>query len=203
MKRMFDKKPCKDSEVSENISTLESIVKEKDTVKQRIEEEERAFFEKKKEYEMQMIKFEKEEISKRQQEVDEKILNLEEHKRKNELVEETVEEQIKFLSTKLKEYKTNHRSSEEELETEISNLRETISEVHKSMLERSSGLSEDDIDPSAPQMRQWAWNKANGNQSVLNSSLTDFLESSLHIASGNGLASLTSDSDVLTTEVER
>ena len=71
------------------------------------------------------------------------------------------------------------------------------------MLERSSGLSEDDIDPSAPQMRQWAWNKANGNQSVLNSSLTDFLESSLHIASGNGLASLTSDSDVLTTEVER
>merc|ERR1712051_873266 len=112
-------------------------------VKQKLEDEEKEFLEKKREFEKKMIEFEKEEICKRQLEVKKKEEILEELKKKNRMVENTVVEQIKFLSNKLEDFRSTHRSSEKELESEISDLNRLIAEVRAQMLERSK--PEDDL----------------------------------------------------------
>merc|ERR1712079_688256 len=52
-------------------STLDRIVKDKEGVKKRLEEEEKSFMGKKREYERKMIEFEKQEVSRREQETNE------------------------------------------------------------------------------------------------------------------------------------
>jgi len=153
MKRLFDKKSKKEPE-PEIGNTLDRIVKDKEGVKKRLAEEEKEFLQKKRDYERKMIEFEKQEVTRRQQEVEEKKEGLAEHQRKNLMIQDKVQEQIKVLNMKLEEYRINHRASEAELENEISQLNDTIAEVQNSLSERIEAYGEDVLSPSAPRMSQ-------------------------------------------------
>jgi len=164
MKRLFDKKNKKEPE-PEIGNTLDRIVKDKEGIKKRLDAEEKEFLQKKRDYERKMIEFEKQEVARRQQEVEEKRENLAEHQRKNLLIQDAVQEQIKVLNMKLEEYRINHRSSEAELETEISNLNDTIAEVQNSLSERMEAHGEDVLNPSAPRMSQDSFDSFKGTRS--------------------------------------
>ena len=59
MKRLFNTRKKTEEEVGEQGNTLDRIVKDKEGVKKRLEEEEKSFMNKKREYERKMIDFEK------------------------------------------------------------------------------------------------------------------------------------------------
>jgi len=160
MKRLFDKKSKKEPEPEIGTNTIDRIVKDKEGVKKRLEEEEKEFLQKKRDYERKMIEFEKQEVTRRQQEVEEKKEALSEHQRKNLMIQDKVQEQIKVLNMKLEEYRINHRASEAELETEISQLNDTIAEVQNSLSERIEAYGEDVLSPSAPRMSQDSFDTA-------------------------------------------
>jgi hypothetical protein len=59
MKRLFNPRKKSEEGTPETPNTLDRIVKDKEGVKKRLEEEEKEFMSKKKEYERKMIEFEK------------------------------------------------------------------------------------------------------------------------------------------------
>lgn len=59
MKRLFNTRKKSEEDVREQGNTLDRIVKDKEGVKKRLEEEEKSFMNKKREYERKMIEFEK------------------------------------------------------------------------------------------------------------------------------------------------
>ena len=59
MKRLFNPRKKSEGETPEPGNTLDRIVKDKEGMKKRLEEEEKSFMSKKKEYERKMIEFEK------------------------------------------------------------------------------------------------------------------------------------------------
>ena len=58
MKRLFNPRKKSEGEAQEPANTLDRIVKDKEGVKKRLEEEEKTFLNKKREYEKKMIDFE-------------------------------------------------------------------------------------------------------------------------------------------------
>ena len=58
MKRLFNPRKKSEGEPQEPANTLDRIVKDKEGVKKRLEEEEKTFLNKKREYEKKMIDFE-------------------------------------------------------------------------------------------------------------------------------------------------
>lgn len=58
MKRLFNPRKKSEGETQEPANTLDRIVKDKEGVKKRLEEEEKTFLNKKREYEKKMIDFE-------------------------------------------------------------------------------------------------------------------------------------------------
>ena len=69
------------------------------------------------------------EVRRREQEIAEKNSCLVEAKRKNQLVQDTVQQQIKTLQMKLEEYKTEHKCNETSEENVISSLTDKLAEV--------------------------------------------------------------------------
>ena len=59
MKRLFNPRKKSEGETQEPGNTLDRIVKDKEGVKKRLEEEEKSFMNRKREYEKKMIEFEK------------------------------------------------------------------------------------------------------------------------------------------------
>ena len=59
MKRLFNPRKKSEGETQEPGNTLDRIVKDKEGVKKRLEEEEKSFKNRKREYEKKMIEFEK------------------------------------------------------------------------------------------------------------------------------------------------
>jgi len=119
----------------------------------KLEDEEKEFLLKKREYERKMIDMEKQEVFRREQEIEEKNTEFQELKRKNKLVQEKVEDQIKTLQMKLKEMKTEHQMSEDSTQTEIDSLNDTLGEVQISLKERMDAFGEEreiDLLPTAP-----------------------------------------------------
>lgn len=164
MKRLFDKKSKKEPN-PEIGNTLNRIVKDKEVVKKRLEAEEKEFLQNKRDYERKMIEFEKQEVARRHQEIEEKREALSEHQRKNLLIQDIVEKQIEVLKMKLEEYRINHRSSEAEMETEISNLNDTIAGVQTSLSEHIETHGGDVLNPSAPTMIQDLFDSFKGTRS--------------------------------------
>jgi len=155
MRRFLNPKNQRKSKEEQDVevaSTLERIVKDKEVVKKRLEEEEKEFLNRKRQRERELIEMEKQEVARRQQEVEEKKIELEEHKRKNLLIQDKVQEQMKTLQMKLEEYRVNHRASEAELEKEISALNTVIAEVDSSLSARIEAFGEDVLAPSAPNL---------------------------------------------------
>jgi len=164
MKRLFN--PRKRSEGEPPVepgNTLDRIVKDKEGVQKRLEEEEREFLNKKREAERKMIDFEKQEVRRREQEIAEKNSCLVEAKRKNQLVQDTVQQQIKTLQMKLEEYKTEHKCNETSEENVISSLTDKLAEVQQSLSQRLVVYAEEeDRFPSAPAYGEEAQEGAGG-----------------------------------------
>jgi len=152
MKRLFNprKKSEGEATVAEQGNTLDRIVKDKEGVKKRLEEEEKNFLNKKKDYERKMIEFEKQEVSRREQEIAEKEAALEDMKRKNQMVQDKVQEQIKTLNMKLEELRLEHMTNEASSESIISCLNDKLAEVQRSLNERLLNIEQFDNHPSAP-----------------------------------------------------
>ena len=68
-------------------------------------------------------------MRRREQEIAEKNSCLVEAKRKNQLVQDTVQQQIKTLQMKLEEYKTEHKCNETSEENVIGSLTDKLAEV--------------------------------------------------------------------------
>jgi len=151
MKRLFNTRKKSEEDVREQGNTLDRIVKDKEGVKKRLEEEEKNFLNKKKEYERKMIDFEKQEVSRREQEIEEKKTTLEDMKRKNQLVQDKVQEQIKMLTMKLEELRVEHQTNEASADSIISCLQDKLIQVEQSLTTRVQHLAELESEgPSAP-----------------------------------------------------
>jgi len=151
MKRLFNPRKKSEEGPPDTPNTLDRIVKDKEGVKKRLEEEEKEFMNKKKEYERKMIEFEKQEVIRREQEIAEKKAALDDLKRKNLMVQDKVQEQIKTLHMKLEELKVEHRTNEANTEGIISSLNSKLSEVQRSLSQRMEHFGEDENFPSAPE----------------------------------------------------
>jgi len=151
MKRLFNPRKKSEDSPTETPNTLDRIVKDKEGVKKRLEEEEKEFMSKKREYERKMIEFEKQEVIRREQEIAEKRAALEDLKRKNLMVQDKVQEQIKTLHMKLEELKVEHRSNEANTEGIISSLSSKLTEVQRSLSQRVEDYGDDENYPSAPE----------------------------------------------------
>jgi len=152
MKRLFNprKKSEGEPQGQEPGSTLDRIVKDKEGVKKRLEEEEKSFMNKKREYERKMIEFEKQEVSRREQEITEKKAALDDMKRKNQMIQDKVQEQIKTLNMKLDELRVEHQTNEATGDSVISCLNDKLSEVQRSLNQRVQNFEDEDSFPSAP-----------------------------------------------------
>lgn len=151
MKRLFNPRKKSEGEAPEQPgNTLDRIVKDKEGIKKCLEEEEKTFMNKKREYERKMIDFEKQEVRRREQEIAEKKEALDDMKRKNQMVQDKVQEQIKTLNMKLEELRVEHMTNEATSESIISCLNDKLSEVQRSLNERLLNLEECDQLPSAP-----------------------------------------------------
>jgi len=151
MKRLFNTRKKSEEDVREQGNTLDRIVKDKEGVKKRLEEEEKSFMNKKREYERKMIDFEKQEVSRREQEIAEKKNALEDMKRKNQLVQDKVQEQIKTLTMKLEELRVEHQTNEASADSIISCLQDKLIQVEQSLTSRVQHLAELESEgPSAP-----------------------------------------------------
>lgn len=132
-------------------NTLDRIVKDKEGVKKRLEEEEKSFMNKKREYERKMIDFEKQEVTRREQEIEEKKAGLDDMKRKNQLVQDKVQEQIKTLNMKLEELRVEHQTNEASADSIITCLQDKLLQVEHSLTGRLQNLAElENEGPSAP-----------------------------------------------------
>merc|ERR1719323_1259844 len=140
----------REQETPEPGNTLDRIVKDKEGMKKRLEEEEKSFMSKKKEYERKMIEFEKQEVGRREQEISEKKAALDDMKRKNQMVQDKVQEQIKTLTMKLEELRVEHMTNEASQDSIISCLNDKLSEVQRSLNERLLNFETYDQLPSAP-----------------------------------------------------
>lgn len=150
MKRLFNPRKKSEGETPDPGNTLDRIVKDKEGVKKRLEEEEKSFMSKKKEYERKMIEFEKQEVGRREQEISEKKAALDDMKRKNQMVQDKVQEQIKTLTMKLEELRVEHMTNEASQDSIISCLNDKLSEVQRSLNERLLNFETYDQLPSAP-----------------------------------------------------
>merc|ERR1719320_911382 len=88
-----------------------------------------------------MIEFEKQEVHRREQEIVEKNQELVEMKRKNQMVQDTVLNQIKGLQMKLDELKTEHKCNETSSENVISSLTDKLAEVQQSLAQRTEAFN--------------------------------------------------------------
>lgn len=135
--------------------TLHRIVNAKEEARRRWEEEQELFDRRKREHELKMVEIERAEVTRREEEIRRRNEELDERRRKNRLVQDTVAEQLRSLQMKLEEYKVKHKEDEELLEDDITTLEDKLLEVKSTLEERIRNLQLDDTSkfgspPSAP-----------------------------------------------------
>lgn len=145
MKKLFAGRR-KEEEEDHGGNTLDRLVRGKEGMRKRLEEEERDFLERKKEYTKNIIQFEKQEVERRDKELHEKREQLLEKRRLNQAVQDKFVEQMKLLQIKLEEVREDHARTESSLEAEISALQDKLTEVQSSLADRLAEAAE----PSAP-----------------------------------------------------
>merc|ERR1712029_63374 len=85
-----------------------------------------------------------------EQEIAEKKAALDDMKRKNQMVQDKVQEQIKTLNMKLEELRLEYMTNEASSESIISCLNDKLAEVQRSLNERLLNIEQFDNHPSAP-----------------------------------------------------
>jgi len=135
----------KRSEEEENGNTIDRLVRDKEGVRRKLEEEEKEFILKKKEHVNNLVVLEKQEIERREKELCEKKDELTEKRRLNQTVQDKYLEQMKLLEIKFEEVKEDHTRVESGMEADIAAMEDKLSQVERSLREKLSV-----IEPSAP-----------------------------------------------------
>jgi len=136
----------KRSDEGDQGNTIDRLVRDKEGVKKRLEEEEKSFLERRRDYVNNLVILEKQEITRRQKELEDKRIELTEKKRLNQQVKDKFVEQMKLLEIKLEEVKQDHLRTEGEMEAEIDSLEDKLTEVVTSLQDKLR-----DLEPSAPE----------------------------------------------------
>eukprot|EP00088_Acartia_fossae_P065618 TRINITY_DN8095_c0_g1_i1.p1 TRINITY_DN8095_c0_g1~~TRINITY_DN8095_c0_g1_i1.p1 ORF type:complete len:212 (-),score=62.55 TRINITY_DN8095_c0_g1_i1:440-1075(-) len=155
MKRLFTtglgprRKGSEEDDQVNNANTLDRLLKDKEGVRRRLEEEEKEYISRRKECVTNLIKLEQQEVARREKELSEKKKSLEEKRRLNQQVRDKYVEQMKLLELKFAEVTEEHSRVEEELDTEIKGLEDKLEEVMSSLNDKLS-----EFGPSAPEADQ-------------------------------------------------
>ena len=117
---------------------VDKVVRDKDVQKQKLEEEEAQYMERRKERARKIMQIEKEELSRRETEVSKIQTELDKIKRKNEEVEDELQSRVKALQMELEDMKLENRSKEGVLTRDIDTRMATIQDLR---LVRSGRIS--------------------------------------------------------------
>ena len=117
---------------------VDKVVRDKDVQKQKLEEEEAQYMERRKERARKIMQIEKEELSRRETEVSKIQTELDKIKRKNEEVEDELQSRVKALQMELEDMKLENRSKEGVLSRDIDTRMATIQDLR---LVRSGQIS--------------------------------------------------------------
>jgi len=130
-------------------NTLDKLVRDKEGVRKRLEDEEKEFIIRKREYVTNLIHIEKQEIERRERELDSKTAELQEKRRLNQQVKDKYEEQMRLLQKSFEEVKSEHAKTETEMEADIAILNDKLNQVRLSLQEK---VGEEELaEPSAPE----------------------------------------------------
>ena len=108
---------------------VDKVVRDKDVQKQKLEEEEAQYMERRKERARKIMQIEKEELSRRETEVSKIQTELDKIKRKNEEVEDELQSRVKALQMELEDMKLENRSKEGVLTGDIDTRMATIQDL--------------------------------------------------------------------------
>jgi len=136
-------------EVEEQGNTLDRLLKDKEGVRRKLEEEEKEYIIRRKECVTNLIKLEQQEIARREKELSDKKKSFEDKKRLNQQVRDKYLEQMKLLELKFAEVTEDHSRIETELDTEIKTLEDKLEEVMSSLNDKLT-----EFGPSAPEADQ-------------------------------------------------
>jgi len=136
----------KRSDEGEQGNTIDRLVRDKEGVRKRLEEDEKEFILRRREYVENLVALEKQEVMRREKELEKKRADFVEKKRLNQQVKDKFVEQMKLLEMKLDEVKQDHLRAESEMELEIESLEDKLSEVVSSLQDKMG-----ELEPSAPE----------------------------------------------------
>ena len=108
---------------------VDKVVRDKDVQKQKLEEEEAQYMERRKERARKIMQIEKEELSRRETVVSKIQTELDKIKRKNEEVEDELQSRVKALQMELEDMKLENRSKEGVLTRDIDTRMATIQDL--------------------------------------------------------------------------
>jgi len=143
------RKDHEDKHLEDHGNTLDRLLKDKEGVRKRLEDDEKEYINRRKECVTNLIKLEQQEIARREKELTEKKKSLDEKKRLNQQVRDKYVEQMKLLEQKFAEVTEDHSRLENELDTEIKGLEDKLDEVMGSLNDKLS-----EFGPSAPESDQ-------------------------------------------------
>lgn len=123
--------------------TLHRIVNAKEEAQRKWEADEIEHRRKKRDYEISMIEMEQAEVERRDKEIDKLNALLQDTKRKNQKVQDKVNEQIEILKVKLEEYKVDHKKHESSIEDDIASKNEKKALVQSTLDQRKKALEID------------------------------------------------------------
>jgi len=150
MNRLFSsqKKEKKNSKQNSQEKTIDSVVKDKEAERRRLEEDEKEFMRKKSERERKIIQIEKEELEQREEEVRKRNYNLEEVRRGHRSIEDRLEQRVKELQMELEDRRLDHSSIEQALERDLAGKMEVIRELRDSVKRRMEQFGDIDMSSS-------------------------------------------------------
>lgn len=120
--------------------TLDRIINLKAEEKRKWELEKEEFDRRTREHERHLLEIEQREVERREEEVRKRNDELSDKRRKNRLVQDKMQEQIKTLEQKLLEFKVAHKKEEEDLEDNIKIMEDQLFEVKSDMDKRMRNL---------------------------------------------------------------
>jgi len=120
--------------------TLDRLVCLKAEEKRKWELEKEEFDRRQREHEIHLLEIEHREVERREEEVRKRNDDLADKRRKNRLVQDKMQEQIKALEQKLLEFKVAHKKEEEDLEDNIKIMEDQLFEVKSDMEKRTKNL---------------------------------------------------------------
>lgn len=139
MFKLFNKAKKKESK-DKGTKSLDDVLRDKDAETRKLDEEESQYMERRKERGRKIIQIEKEELTRREDEVHVLRGEFDKVRKKNEEAEDKIQAQIKELQLQLDDMRLEHRSCEGSLEKDINTRKDTIADLKQTIVRRQTEL---------------------------------------------------------------